>query len=890
LSHPPGKLFVMRQISNVCLVFVFVFVCLSPQHDANAVELVSDGKPNALIVHQGDAAPGEVLQHYVKAMTGAKLKLTANAPERPDMPTVELELVDQVQGSSDRPTAQQAYRLYTDDNVLRLQASSERGLLYAAYGLLEDHCGIRFFSPDCELIPHRRSLTLPELNETCEPAFQVRSTFMSLNKSDPWEIRNRGGGLPQDILVSSHGFYDWLPPSKYLVDHPKWYPLINGKRQDHWLHGLCYSNPDVARQLAKNIMERIRSRNLPAGIPIRVGQGDGFVKCECDTCRTVASEQVSEAGPVILMLNRVLEEMAANYPDHPLITFAYAGTLQPPANLVPHPNLWINVVSSGSGGSGYGPMSGGDMLGPIRHNSHNAAYAAALKNWPKVAPGRVSVWHWASGFNDPTVEWPNLFTTADNIRLWRQWNVSAVALQTTGGNGNWGWLKHWVWLKLLWNPDADVEALTREFLGGYYGSQAAPYLWQYQQLIEQVRQDTGYSANACSSAANGFELNKHMFRPDVLAQMDALLSRAADAARGSKNPIHTERIRHAQATSVDQLKLIEAAGIATHPGGFFYPPERVKLHRVQDPRDGSDWLVPGSTTDIPARVERIDKSRKITGAHDAAAAYVFRFWFQRGVGGKLVRMHSNSIALEVCPNLLGTITSLVHRPTGKQLLSGRFPLIEWHSGMQSMEWFLPEIQPGRLVMEQWIQTDSWFYMKDKQRFYRTLTLDENAPILQIRRHFEGKLLANEPGMPANTSFPSTWQLLVPAPGKASLRVNVGNRATEIQLSASDKTEIQIAKPPELVMSNPAQQSVEADPLFDEIIQEDEAEEVEVVLHRGDGLVIQMKTPAKGWLKLIVQPVPNENRLVLTFHGESIRMSRAKHKLELPDISLQVIEK
>ncbi len=846
----------MRRMTRTAWAGVATLAMLLAVGAARAdVTLVRRGKPVAAIAAQGCEAQAAVLRQYVKAISGAELAAVSNAAA--GVPVIVLEVVDDVPRLSDHPTALQGYRIRVADNRLTLSARTARGLTYAVYGLLEDHLGVRFFAPDCEIVPKHTTLVLKPMDEVREPAFQARSLFTS----DPWEIRNRGGGLPADILIARHGFYDWVHPSKYLEAHPEWYPLIDGKRQQHWLHGLCYSNPELARQMASNIVERIRMRKLPAAEPIPVGQGDGFIACGCDVCRAVAKENQSEAGPVILLLNRILEAMAADYPSHQLITFAYAQTIRMPKVVKPHANLWINIVSSSAGGEGWGPFSGGDMIGTVRDNPANELYRQAAEQWPRVAPGRVAIWHWSTDFNDHSVEWPNLFTMADNLRFWREQGVAAVALQTTGGDGNWGWLKHWVWLKLLWNPDAETEPLVRDFLAGYYGAKAAPILWKYHQFIEKARSESGYGANACDSrAANALAIFENLFPTPKLARMDALLEEAARAADRERDPAYVRRVTHARAYSVDQIKLVEATGVKPYPGGYFYPPETVTLTRITDPRDGSFWLVPGTTPDMPARVERRDEALRVGGDREWGAGWLTRFWFKRGAGGKLTRVESATLALEICPNLLGTLTSLIHKPSGKELLAGRFPLNEWHSGVQAMEWFLPEVGPRRAVMEQWLQTDAWYYMGNKQRYQRTLELDEQAPALRITRRFEGESLRNEPGMPATSSFPSTWTLAVPEPAQASLTVTVRGEAHRLTLGEKGSLEVPLA----------ASDAPGGD-----------AGEVVALLDRGDGLQVRLTTTVAGWAKLSAAAAPDAKAVTLTLHGESIKMRREAHAFDLP---------
>lgn len=843
--------------------------------DVRLTELATTGHAAApvrlAIVANTHDAQTQVLQQYLGEITQSVVAIVATEAQlAPTDIGFLLKLETQIPGLSTRASAQQGYRIVVKDKRVVLSARTERGLTYAVYGFLEDHLGVRFFAPDCEVVPQQTMLSLREMDETREPAFQVRSIFGS---GGDWEIYNRGGGLPTNIMVSSHGFYDWVPPSQYLGTHPEWYPLLNGKRQQHWLHGLCYSNPELATQLAANIMEQIRTRKLPASVPIKVGQGDGFIACGCDVCRKVAKENASEAGPVILLLNRILEAMNKAYPDYQLITFAYADTMRMPTAIKPHPNLWINIVSSGAGGEGGGPFSGGDMIGPVRNNPQNAAYQQAIEQWTKVAPGHVAIWHWSTDFGDHSIEWPNLFTMADNIRFWREQQVAAVALQTTGGEGNWGWLKHWVWLHLLWNPNADINTLVHVFLAGYYGSKAEPILWEYLQLVEQTRRQSKYAANACDYGSNNaLAMLNNLFPSPVLARMDALLEQATQAALTEKDPVYAQRIQHARAYAVDQLKLVEAAGVQPYPGGHFYPPETVKLSRIQDPRDGSFWMVPGTTPDMPARVARRDEALKTGGAREWGAGFLNRFWFERGAGGKLTRLESPTLAVEICPNLVGTLTSLIHKPSGKELLAGRFPLYEWHTGMQAMEWRFPELTARHAVMEQWIQTHDWAYQGNMQRYFRTIDLAEDAAAMRITRNFIGKNPGNAPGMPNPTVFPSQWTFQVPNPTIAGVRVTARGERKVIAVREKGVTDIPLTR---IARGEP---DAAAHPGT-----------VSVAIDRGDGLVVTLLTPEEGWDRVSVTTDPDAKTVMIRLVGMPLSMVREKNAYNLPGIQLEVSE-
>ncbi len=239
---------------------------------------------------------------------------------------------------------------------------------------------LTYAGPGFEVVPHHPTLTLGDLDDLQEPAFQIRGFIYNLPVTE-WLLKNRGGGLPVNRLSSMHSFYSWLPPEKYFKAHPEWYALHDGKRQSDYNMGICGTNEELAQELANQLMARM-AEHPDSPVPIQVAQGDGFTGCQCPECRKLVAQEGSEIAPLLLMLNRALEITSKKYPHGQVITFAYYDTLKAPKTLRPHPNLWINIVSSA-----LSQNQSGDQLGRIRDNPANRDYQQAIEEWGKIAPG-----------------------------------------------------------------------------------------------------------------------------------------------------------------------------------------------------------------------------------------------------------------------------------------------------------------------------------------------------------------------------------------------------------------------------------------------------------------------------------------------------------------------
>lgn len=820
---------------------------------ADGVVLTREGQPAAVIVAGGHDAQAKSLQEYLKKMTGATLPLVAAEAEVPEgQGAVVLEVVQERGEAEKALTYPQSYRLRTEGDRLLLSSPSELGLTYAVWGLLEDHLGALFLTPETEIVPQRPSLTIAPVDETQAPAFVSRRAIDE--RDSPWLVKNRGGGTAG--LWSNHSFYSYIPESNFQT-HPEWFPLINGKRQTHAAMGLCGTNAELAQEMAKSMM--VQMAKISPSEFLRVGQGDGFVACQCPECRALVEAEGSEAAPYMLMLNRALEITSKQYPQHKIVTFAYYATLAPPKTMRPHPNLAICVVSTSLRGNC-------DQLGPIRDNPANADCREAAANWPKIAPGRVGVWHWSVNFRSLACEWPNLFSMCDNFKLWHEYGVSAA--HTEMSPGNWHYLRKWLFTKMMWNPDADAAALMRKFLDAYYGPKAGPLLYDYIRYASEAAEQSGLKA---SGLTDSNVLRKAVFTDERLAEMTRRMDAALEAAKADTDPAYADRVTLAMGTSVDLPNLLQADG------------SLAPFARVADPRDGRMWLVPGGKPDLPARIERISQAYRALNMMEWAGGWFSGVRFMGYAGGPLEQAESDTLKLEVLPHIGGQITSLVYKPTGAELLAWEAdpkPLLAYVPSRygfgygdalqtSAQVWTTaPPAEGGTLAMTGELHRDTWWNateIKANQQLRRTLTLEPDAPALTLTRTFVGNKIpdyARSCALPNPFRFSSVWRLAAPGPGVVSLRVSGGGLEQTVPLGSGEKMELKLPQATgDLVLT----------------------------LNRGDGLYVTLTTPAGGWEGVTVQPVPGKKLVSITLTGLPHEMGQQARAFDdLPAQRLAVV--
>lgn len=801
------------------------------------------------IVSNGHADQAAGLGRYLKEISGAEIPIL---PENPveDSPAIILDISDSIPGTSNTPQGSQGYRIHTEGSRLYLTGRSQLGLTYAVYGLLEDHFGVRFYSGPSdvsfvvsgegfEVVPKHKSLKLQDLDDTQEPAFAFRG-FIWNTQGKQHEVKNRGRGFPD--AMSAHNFYHYIPPDKYFNEHPEWFPEKEGKRtKDHLHQGLfmpfCYTNESLAAELADQVMETMATWK-DSSIPLPVGQGDGFIGCDCASCRAVAQQEESEAGPMILMLNRVLEKTTVRFPDHKIITFAYFDTLRPTKTIRPHDNLWINITSSA-----INQGEAGDQLGRIRGNPRNADYAEAIRGWPKIAPGRVVVWDWATHFFQPLMEWPNLLDVADNLRFYAENGIDVVKLQICLGNGNWGHLRRWLWLKMMWDPEQDEAQLTQQYLTDNYGQRAGAILWEYLKYVHRVVNESGYRASVCRGPAFTFNHGGLLFDQENLARMDEMITAAEQAASRESEPGFANRMARVRPMTIDV---------------FAFPSEKeVKLAAVKDPRDGLMWLVPDGQPDMPARIERV------ASAFDGVSGgggwcWFYRYLFQKSYGGPLVRLENEHLVCELVPNRDSQITSLIHRPTGEELvvISGYDDAVD---GNVAQEWTVSEAEQKHVKLNAHLQFHSW-EQYETIHLERTLRLEDNTPRLTIQNVF--RTLEGPKRIPPALRFLSCWTLRIPQPQDTSIRITRGGLTD--QLSIDD-----------LATKNFDLEQSDRKFLFQ--------------LDRGDGLVIELSAPGKGFDKLMLELDEEKKVMKLRLSGIPHSVDQEPTEIKLPSVMLEVID-
>jgi hypothetical protein len=513
----------MKQTSLMCLAALSADVTAAAAA-GNGITLAKEGVATACIVIPERASTMErtaatELQQHLRGVTGADFTIHVE-PAAPVSGTRLLvgstraagQLLPEFDAAAAPPDT---VRIYAAGHDVVLTGHVRRGALYAAFTLLEDIVGVRWWTPTECFLPSRPTLAIPALDITYSPPVIDRSTRYTVFSNgviarqskaekrghgvtsmafDEEELREMGVfaarcrlngpdeyGGPNSLIGWVHTFYSLLPPDRYFDAHPEWYSMIGGTRR-HERAQLCLTNEDMRRELVRNALEKLR--HTPDATMISVSQNDWNGRCECPECLALEAAEGSPAGPLIHFVNHVAEDIENEFPNVLIETLAYHYTRKPPAHVRPRHNVVIRLCTIEC-----------CFAEPLASDPHNQAFRDDIEGWARIAK-QLYIWDYTTNFSNYLVPHPNLQVLGPNLRYFAANNAIGVFEQGDSScrTGDFVRLKAWLLAHLLWNPDANEEDLIEAFMTGYYGAAAAP-LTAYLKCIGQAAVTSGVHLN-----------------------------------------------------------------------------------------------------------------------------------------------------------------------------------------------------------------------------------------------------------------------------------------------------------------------------------------------------------------------------------------------------------
>lgn len=472
-------------------------------------ELFKDGKSAYTIVLAPDATESEryaaeELRHWIKEVSGTDLPVadlsggTSGKRLIVGFNQLVTELVPEAVKPGDRDDS---FTVKSVGGDVLFWGGSLRGTLYAVYSFLEEELGCRWYSSEVSVAPHKDAWSFGKLYRHEEPGIKIRDNCVLDVRSNPAfsaRTRNNFVRLPginpgETIPGTAEGYWGvhamgyLVSPAEFYSSHPEYFSLRDGKRLSSYAQ-LCLSNPEVLEVCVDRIKEVMRRE--PDFLIYSMEQCDNQLFCQCDECTALAEKYGGQSGLMVWFVNQVADAVKDEFPDKYIGTFAYQYTRHAPKDIVPRDNVVIRLCSIEC-----------CLLHDYDDCERNVEFLKDLRDWSAIAP-HLYIWDYVTDFAQYCLPVANWKTMASHIKDFRDNNAIGILeegdYQTVSCELR--EMRSWVLAKLMWNPDADVDALIKDFTDGYYGA-AGKYIRDYLDLEDRILRRPGVHAN-CYIIAN----------------------------------------------------------------------------------------------------------------------------------------------------------------------------------------------------------------------------------------------------------------------------------------------------------------------------------------------------------------------------------------------------
>ncbi len=485
-----------------------------------------------------DQKAAQDLAQWLQEMTGAAFPIVPEAQSTGES-VISIGMTKRLSADGVAPTADlgdDGYFIGAKGTSLYLCGGAKRGPIHAVYALLEEDMGCRWYAGDGDRIPKTPTLTFRPVPRVFVPTLAIRDPFYHAAFDGTWSLRNRtnapSAGVPEEwgghveYALFVHTFNTLVPPETYFAEHPEYFMLdANGNRSQQQL---CTTNPDVIRIATESALRILREH--PTSEVISVSKNDGGGTCLCPQCKAIDDAEGTNAGALLYLVNRVAEAVEKEFPNVIVSTLAYLETVNPPKTVRPRANVAIRLCTDNC-----------MWAHPFTPAEQVEAFSTALIGWGAIH-NRIHIWDYCVNFSHYPAPMPNMDVIADNIRFFVAHNAKGIMEQGAyQGPGERDLLRSWVFAKLMWDPTRDLDALTQDFIWGYFGN-AAPTIAAYNGLLAATARDHAESLKDPKDGIR-YAMDSEFLTKEFLDQASELYDQAEALAENDTIRQRVERDR-----------------------------------------------------------------------------------------------------------------------------------------------------------------------------------------------------------------------------------------------------------------------------------------------------------------------------------------------------------
>jgi len=533
------------------LTFVLAAVFLAAR-TAPAQDIFKLGKGIPVIIVLADShipaeqTAAEELKTYLAKMTGARCEIVSEAQADGPAIFVGPTAFAKRNGVDCAKLDKEEWLLRAAGGNLLIAGGRPRGTLYAAYEMLE-RLGVVWPDVNVEYVPEIVSETI-DWNLRGKPAMMNRCIYLGLGNS-PQTIRffarNRmnaqivipkelGGCELHGAPGGCHTFHAYT--STNWPD--EWFAMDKKGRRIRSTSGsgpsqICLTSPDVRKAVCSQLRAFIKRDRENAGSPdlypriYDISHNDCNGECYCPTCTAVLEREGAYSGVLLDFINCIANDIAADYPDILVQTFAYTFTLDAPKHIKPASNVIMRVCKLGCE---FFPSGKADTQFPNSHPRNRNYYDNFLR-WADISPN-LAVWdYWiiyTKSYHPPYLNTRHL---QEDIAFYRNHTVKTLFVECESADRTSFFpFKVWFGLKMMLDPGQSYDELAARFCRAQYGAAAKPMLTFINTLQDREKAADVALGTTTPNALPYLDL-------DFFKTVNALLDEAERLAAGDPNAL-----------------------------------------------------------------------------------------------------------------------------------------------------------------------------------------------------------------------------------------------------------------------------------------------------------------------------------------------------------------
>ena len=365
---------------------------------------------------------------------------------------------------------------FPDDNNIVIAGKYQNGIEYGTVDFLERFLGIKWLFPGKlgTCIPQYKNLRIPTVTIRKKPVFLNRNISFNNNRKEltKWSRLSR---LRRRIKY--HHFVGVIfNPKIHCATHPEYYPVLKGKRvkpESLIAWQPCYSAPGIVDNAANYIIKYFKSHPNRSTISLAANDNGGY--CECDKCLAVDGRKKNYMGYpnrsrsyykfCTAVANKVTKILPKRSLKFGLLAYREIAIFPQGEEIAK------NII----------PFYTTDLMRWLDQEIKNKD-VNELKKWTSNV-NDVAVYDYAYGglYSMPRIYFHHMATYLRKLNsLGIRYYTAETYITKNYREGP----KFYLLMKLLWNPNIDVDKVLQNWYIAAVGPKAAPLVANYFKLWE----------------------------------------------------------------------------------------------------------------------------------------------------------------------------------------------------------------------------------------------------------------------------------------------------------------------------------------------------------------------------------------------------------------------